>query len=310
MMRVESFLHESARRFPDKVALVVGPKRVTYGELNRAAANVAAALNDGGVARGDRVVIFAENSADAVVSLWAVLRAGAAFSIVNPTTKADKLAFILSNCRPSALLTETRLVPTARDALARASRKALVLVSGQEEAVDASGYRSFSSAIAHEATRPAFAGIDLDLAMLVYTSGSTGFPKGVMMTHQNVVAAATSITTYLENTADDVILSVLPLSFDYGLYQVLMAARVGATLVLERSFAFPQQILQRLTEERATGFPSFPRSRRCCSECGISRRAASRICGTSRTPPPRSRRRTFCACRSYSRTRGFSRCTG
>jgi acyl-CoA synthetase (AMP-forming)/AMP-acid ligase II len=150
MMRVESFLHESARRFPDKVALVVGPKRVTYGELNRAAANVAAALNDGGVARGDRVVIFAENSADAVVSLWAVLRAGAAFSIVNPTTKADKLAFILSNCRPSALLTETRLVPTARDALARASRKALVLVSGQEEAVDASGYRSFSSAIAHE----------------------------------------------------------------------------------------------------------------------------------------------------------------
>jgi acyl-CoA synthetase (AMP-forming)/AMP-acid ligase II len=94
--------------------------------------------------------------------------------------------------------------------------------------------------------------------MLVYTSGSTGFPKGVMMTHQNVVAAATSITTYLENTADDVILSVLPLSFDYGLYQVLMAARVGATLVLERSFAFPQQILQRLTEERATGFPVVP----------------------------------------------------
>ena len=90
------------------------------------------------------------------------------------------------------------------------------------------------------------AGIDLDLAMLVYTSGSTGFPKGVMMTHQNVVAAATSITTYLENTPDDIILNVLPISFDYGLYQVLMAVKVGATLVLEKSFAFPQAIFNRM----------------------------------------------------------------
>ena len=80
--------------------------------------------------------------------------------------------------------------------------------------------------------------------MLIYTSGSTGFPKGVMMTHQNIVAAATSITTYLENTADDIILNVLPLSFDYGLYQVLMAVKLGATLVLEKSFAFPQAIFE------------------------------------------------------------------
>ena len=80
--------------------------------------------------------------------------------------------------------------------------------------------------------------------MLVYTSGSTGIPKGVMMTHSNIVAAATSITTYLENTADDVILNVLPLSFDYGLYQVLMAVKIGATLVLEKSFAFPQAIFE------------------------------------------------------------------
>jgi long-chain acyl-CoA synthetase len=94
--------------------------------------------------------------------------------------------------------------------------------------------------------------------MLVYTSGSTGFPKGVMMTHQNVVAAATSITTYLENTPDDIILNVLPISFDYGLYQVLMAAKVGATLVLEKSFAFPQAIFNRVIEEKVTGLPLVP----------------------------------------------------
>jgi acyl-CoA synthetase (AMP-forming)/AMP-acid ligase II len=79
-----------------------------------------------------------------------------------------------------------------------------------------------------------------------------------MMTHQNVVAAATSITTYLENLPDDIILNVLPISFDYGLYQVLMAVKVGATLVLEKSFAFPQAIFNRIREERVTGLPLVP----------------------------------------------------
>jgi acyl-CoA synthetase (AMP-forming)/AMP-acid ligase II len=79
-----------------------------------------------------------------------------------------------------------------------------------------------------------------------------------MMTHQNVVAAATSITTYLENREDDIILGVLPMSFDYGLYQVLMAMKVGATLVIEKSFAFPQAILNRMAEEKVTGLPLVP----------------------------------------------------
>jgi acyl-CoA synthetase (AMP-forming)/AMP-acid ligase II len=79
-----------------------------------------------------------------------------------------------------------------------------------------------------------------------------------MMTHQNVVAAATSITTYLENTSDDIILNVLPIAFDYGLYQVLMAFKVGATLVLEKSFAFPQHIINRAEEEKVTGLPLVP----------------------------------------------------
>jgi acyl-CoA synthetase (AMP-forming)/AMP-acid ligase II len=101
-------------------------------------------------------------------------------------------------------------------------------------------------------------GIELDLAMIVYTSGSTGFPKGVTMTHANIVAAATSITTYLDSRADDVVLSVLPLAFDYGLYQALMCAKVGATLVLEKSFTYPAVVLEKLKAERVTGFPLVP----------------------------------------------------
>jgi len=80
----------------------------------------------------------------------------------------------------------------------------------------------------------------------------------VMMTHRNVDAAAESITSYLRNSADDVILNVLPLAFDYGLYQLLMAVRLGATLVLEKSFAFPQAIFERIRAEQVTGFPLVP----------------------------------------------------
>jgi acyl-CoA synthetase (AMP-forming)/AMP-acid ligase II len=79
-----------------------------------------------------------------------------------------------------------------------------------------------------------------------------------MLTHLNIVSAATSITTYLENTAADIVLNVLPLSFDYGLYQVLMAFKFGGTIVLERSFTYPHAVLQRLITERATGFPIVP----------------------------------------------------
>jgi long-chain acyl-CoA synthetase len=256
-MRVEQFLTASARRFGDKVALVAGGTRMTYRDLDRASDRLAGALTARGIARGDRVAIFMDNCREAVIAIFAALKAGAVFSPINPSTKADKLAYVINNCRARALITQDKLRAAANAALAEAPSIALVLVAGAGEPT-VRGAVSFEAALAADLPPPPAPGIDLDLAMLVYTSGSTGFPKGVMMTHGNVVAAATSITTYLGNTPDDVILNVLPISFDYGLYQVLMAAQVGATLVLEQSFAFPQAILAKMQAERVTGLPLVP----------------------------------------------------
>ncbi len=100
--------------------------------------------------------------------------------------------------------------------------------------------------------------IDLDLATIIYTSGSTGDPKGVMLTHLNMISAATSITTYLQNVPEDIIIDVLPLSFDYGLYQILMAFKFGGTVVLEKSFAYPYEVIRQMVKERVTGFPGVP----------------------------------------------------
>jgi long-chain acyl-CoA synthetase len=257
-MRAEHFLEISARHLPDKVALIEGKTRLTYRALDDAATRLAATLKVRGFARGDRVVIFAENCWEAVVGLFGAMKAGGVFCMVNPATKVGKLSFILNDCRPSAVITLARLLPVAREAMSSARSISTVIVAGECDDLGARGELSLAEAVAFKGTQTFSAGIECDLAMLVYTSGSTGFPKGVMMTHQNVVAAATSITTYLENTADDIILNVLPLSFDYGLYQILMAARVGATVVLEKSFAFPQVAFNLIREEKVTGFPIVP----------------------------------------------------
>ena len=115
--RVEDYLMKSARWFGDKIALVAGGRRLSFSELDQLSDRVAAGLRRGGVQRGDRVLIFMDNCWEAVVSIFAVLKAGAVFSPINPSTKADKLAFVAGNCRAAAILTQTKLLVVARDAL-------------------------------------------------------------------------------------------------------------------------------------------------------------------------------------------------
>jgi acyl-CoA synthetase (AMP-forming)/AMP-acid ligase II len=86
----------------------------------------------------------------------------------------------------------------------------------------------------------------------------SGKPKGVMLTHRNMLTATASITTYLENVEDDVILACLPFSFDYGLYQIIMGAKAGARVVIEKSFTYPAKVLETMARERVTGFPGVP----------------------------------------------------
>jgi acyl-CoA synthetase (AMP-forming)/AMP-acid ligase II len=287
-MRLEQFLRRSADRFPDKTALVASGKRLTYSQLDNLSDELAQGLAERGIGGGDRVVLFLDNSAEAVVSVFAVLKAGAVFSPVNPSTKADKLAYILNNCRARGLITQQKIAAVAADAVEASPSVCVTIVADGEAAPQIDGFVHWNDAL----RAPTFerltsvAGIDLDLAMLIYTSASTGFPQGVMMTHQNAVAAETSITTYLENTPDDVILNVLPVAFDYGLYQVLMAVMVGATLVLEKSFAFPQ-ILNRCSEEKVTGLPLVPSMAASLIAQRNLEPGALRTCVTSPTPPRR-----------------------
>ncbi|MBY3199594.1 class I adenylate-forming enzyme family protein [Rhizobium laguerreae] len=259
-MRFERFFDESAERFASKMAIVAETARMTYGELQARSQQLAAVLSERGVRRGDRALVFMDNCPEAAVSILGILKAGGVFSVINSSTKASKLAYIIADCEPASILTIGRLLPVVRNALSEAaSDHAPFVLStglGAETATDRFG--AFEERSLAPSQRVEHGGTADDLAMLVYTSGSTGRPKGVMMTHRNIDAASASIISYLENTPDDVIFNVLPLAFDYGLYQLLISVRLGATVVLEKSFAFPAAMFDVMRREKVTGLPLVP----------------------------------------------------
>ena len=228
-MRVNHLLEARAVDMPRKEALVCGAERYTYAQLDEHARRFASTLRAAGVRPGDRVAVCLENSADAVVAIFAALKAGAVFFVVNPHARPAHRSHLMSDSGATAVVER-----------------------------DASGQPVVTPLANSHQNDPEASSVGVDLAALVYTSGSTGTPKGVMLTHRNLTFAAQSISSYLHNTAEDVILSVLPLSFTYGLGQMTTAFYAGATLVLEPSFTYPRAVLDTMRRERVTGFPIVP----------------------------------------------------
>jgi long-chain acyl-CoA synthetase len=257
MLLHQTFEHTASAQ-PDKIALICDSTRTSYAQLDAWANAWAAALTERGVQRGDRVATLLENSAQAVVTLLAALKCGAVIMPMNPLTKRDKIAYMLSDARASVLVAHAALRTEFESALSTSTHTCWVVGAMGASAWDDARCVAAPPAELAPTVLPTPATIDQDLAALIYTSGSTGDPKGVMLTHLNMVSAARSISSYLELSSSDTIACALPLAFDYGLYQWLMTALVGATLVLERSFAFPVKVLQTLAAERVTVFPGVP----------------------------------------------------
>lgn len=240
-------LLEAAEKRPQHEAVVTAEERLTYSQLLERAARFAALLLDSGVRRGDRVVLYMDNQAATVVCIYGTWLAGAVVTVVNPQTKQDKLSYILADAGAAFLVYDEQLARFAEPSLSCAS-----LLGSAVNGADLAERLATTQPAEPQFTNP------LDLAALIYTSGSTGNPKGVMLSHQNMVFTCGSLVEYLRLDSSDRIMNVLPLAFDYGLYQLFMAVQLGATLVLERNFSFPVNILKRISEEQVTVFPGVP----------------------------------------------------
>ncbi len=208
----------AARAASDDQALVHKDRSLNYREFAAAAARCAAALQEAGAQRGDRVVIYLPRGIQECWSIFGVSMASGVFVPVNALLKAQQIRHIVKDCGAKIVISDAAMMDELKAALEDLPEVTVLLAEEIE-------------APAETLARPS-AAIGEDLAAILYTSGSTGSPKGVMLSHRNLLAGARIVRTYLDITGSDRILSLLPFSFDYGLNQLLTAVEQGAATII------------------------------------------------------------------------------
>lgn len=194
--------------------------------------------------------------------MFGAAAAGGVFVPVNPLLKPEQVAYILADCNVRVLVTTVDRLRLLAGVLPSCRDLRLVIAVGAQDTAPAVPWlevQAWDDALARARPDEAMPhrAIDTDMAAILYTSGSTGKPKGVVLSHRNMVAGAQSVAGYLENTPQDRILAVLPLSFDYGLSQLTTSFHVGATAVLINHL-LPRDVLNAVVAERITGLAAVP----------------------------------------------------
>ena len=265
-MLVHRLLADAASHAPDAVALIEPHRKTTYGQLDQLADRCAALLQGAGVRRGDRVLVALENCAELVAMYFGTMKAGAVAVPLPVGPKSDRLARVVRDCEPTVAVVDAA---AGREIGATHPLGAVPVVfvldgptgaGSPSAAVPATAQvRSLAQALDMCPEQPApVRSIDSDLAAIIYTSGSTGEPRGVMLTHRNIVSNTRSIVEYLALTARDSVMCVLPFYYVYGLSLLHTHVAVGGTVVIDNRFAFPNVVLRAMQEHAVTGLAGVP----------------------------------------------------
>jgi acyl-CoA ligase (AMP-forming) (exosortase A-associated) len=257
-IRVHELIVNQAACHGERPALVDGKLSLDYRQLADEVTQAAGLFMSLDIQRAERVAVYLEKRLDAVIAMFGAAAAGAVFVPVNPLLKPEQVGHILTDCNVRILVTSPERLGLLRETLAHCRDLRTVVLVGDKEAgaLDGVPIVRWSDRNSAEVCAP-WRVIDQDMAAILYTSGSTGRPKGVVLSHRNIVAGAESVSQYLENTAEDRILSVLPLSFDYGLNQLTSAFRVGACAVL-MNYLLPRDVIRAVEREKITGLAAVP----------------------------------------------------
>lgn len=238
-------LDRAARQRPESPAFTCRGTCLTYGALHEASHRLAGWLSDRGLARGDRLVVAVAPDEHIPALLYAASRIGVVFVVVHDQTRSAVLDHVLTDCEPALVVADQ---PEWRSC---ATRLGIEVVDPGELATAG---RHAPDTERRERLEP----LAVDPACLIYTSGSTAMPKAVVSTHQQMVFAAEAIQSVLGYRGDDVVFSALPLSFDYGLYQLFIAALGTAHVWWATPGEAGPALLTSLRRARATVFPATP----------------------------------------------------
>ncbi len=241
---------------PRRCALKFLDQEVTYGDLQENTGAIAKALLTFGARKDDRVILAGDNSAFWVAAYLGIMRAGLVCVPLPSGVSVNDFGSILQ-------LTGANIVCAQRSFVARAasSLAGLHLVTDREISPVAGvlSQQTFADVIARGPGAGAFPAIyPDDLAALMFTSGSTGQPRGVMISHRNIIANTTSIIESLRLTEADRIMAVLPFHYCFGTSLLHTHLRVGGSLVVDPRFMYPETVLQRMIETECTGFAGVP----------------------------------------------------
>ena len=260
---IHHFLEKHAQTTPEQSACIHEPEVVSYGEMERQANRIAHLLQELGVRRGDRVALLLENSSAYITAYYGILKCGGVTVAMYATTTAKTLAYILNDCEVSIVLTQSKplaLFGELHDQLPKLRAAILLDSTDNGSEIGNCSWKFFNSPhIAQQPDTPLnLPLIDLNLASIIYTSGSTGEPRGAMLSHLNIVTNTRSIVSYLGLTARDRIMVVLPFPYVYGKSLLNTHFAVGATVIIDNRFVFPNVVLKTMQEKAATGFAGVP----------------------------------------------------
>ena len=261
---MSELLHElvrnAAQRVPTRPAVAYRGQVLDYAGLWQRVEQAARGLAALGLRRGERLGIYLEKRLETVVAMLAAAAAGCVFVPINPLLKPRQVGYILRDCNVRMLVTSRPRIADLVEEIAQCPDLAAVISvddGGAEPARIGPTLLGWQEAISATGAGKPGRVIDVDMVAILYTSGSTGNPKGVVLSHRNMVAGARSVSQYLENTSDDRILSVLPLSFDAGLSQLTTAFAVGAKVVL-LNYLLARDVVRACAEEQITGMTGVP----------------------------------------------------
>lgn len=259
-MRLPQLLEETARRVPASVAIIDGDRTIVYGELDALANRYAHVFRSLSVSPGDRVVLALDNSIDQVAAYFGAMRAGGIAVPLPAGPRSDRLVPAVVDCVPRVcVLDPATLRSLPPDSPVRRVPVLLSLGSWGAGVEPPPPIRPIEVELAAASGAPEQAeGSDEDLAAIIYTSGSTGEPRGVMLSHRNFVANARSIVSYLGLTSSDRAMCVLPFYYVYGLSVLHTHVTVGASIVIENRFVFPNVVLNAMQAHEVTGFAGVP----------------------------------------------------
>jgi amino acid adenylation domain-containing protein len=262
---VNRLLTASAERGPDREAVRDRGRSLSYAELEARANRLAHVLRETGVAPGDRVGLYLDKSLESLVGIYGALKAGAAYVPFDPQAPTSRLAYIAGNAGIRVLLTGAEKADRWDALLSGAPAvETLVVLNAADEAFEAP--QAPVQVLAEEAldaaldTVPAVGQSPSDLAYILYTSGSTGEPKGVMLSHRNALAFVDWTVKEFSITSGDRLSSHAPLHFDLSVFDLYAAAEAAATVVLvpSRAALFPVELARFIEEEAISVWYSVP----------------------------------------------------